>query len=408
MRSSVLDVRSLWKKRHDRSERSEFGGLAGDASYVAIWQGSTTIADLVQVGLITHILGLDQYGQLALVIAFVTLIGEFFRVRVGYAATSFGSEMIVRDPWAAVGLFQITFLVDLATDVFGFLVIVAVAPMLGSGITGGNYELVIIGGLALIASSPDETFTAILRLLDRFKLIAIYSAVAELSRVVLVLLGLLLFHSLVAVLVALVLARLVRSTASMLIGASVLRRSVTNVRLARPAFSRLDRRTRREILGMMLHTNFVGYGRVVQVQVPTLLLGGLVGTTETAIYKLGMAGASFLGKLADPASSALMPRFSRMWADRRFSEIRQLIRQTSRLSVPTMFVAFVILVVLRIPFLELLGAGDSTSSAATVLVIGAAAQGLYGAVFWNRSLLFAAKKARHVSVIVCMQRRFRS
>jgi hypothetical protein len=33
--------------------RGEFGGFAGDSPYVAVWQGSISVAALVQIALIT-------------------------------------------------------------------------------------------------------------------------------------------------------------------------------------------------------------------------------------------------------------------------------------------------------------------------------------------------------------------
>ena len=386
-----------------RLRRSQVGALAGDSFYVAIWQGSASIADLAQVALVAHLLGLSEYGRLALVVACVAVVGEFFKLRVGYAATAFGAEAIRGDSHRAAGVFQLTFLVDLVSGIAGFLVVLALAPLVGSDLTGGggNEHLLVIAALGLIASSPDMTFTSILRLLDRFRLVALYSAVIELGRVVLVLVGLLVFESLTAVVVAVVLGKLVRGVASALVAGRVFHRAHPEARLTRRAMNRIPPQERREMYRMMMHTNFVGYGRLAQVHLPTLLLGGLVGTRETGIYKLGLSAAAPVGRLADPASAALMPRFSRLWADHRLSDVRRLIRQVSLISIPTMLVALAVLLPLREPILELLGAGESVADAAGVLIVAATAQALYGAVFWNRTLLFAARRAGIVSAVVC-------
>ena len=390
-------------KRFRRLRRTEIGGLGADAFYVAIWQGSTSAADLVQVALIANMLGLSEYGRYALVVACVAVVGEFFKLRVGYAATSFGTEAMANDKRRAVGVFQLTFLTDLASGVTGFVVIAILAPLVGASLIGGESSeaLLIIGAFGLIASSPDMTFTSILRIMDRFRLVALYSAAIEAGRVALVLGGLLLFDSLVAVVAAVVIGKLARGVASAWVATTVFHRSSGEVRLSRPSIDRIPSDSRSRMYRMMMHTNFVGYGRLAQVQLPTILLGSLVGAKETGIYKLGLAVAGIIGKLADPASAALMPRFSRLWTDEKVGAMRRLIRQTSLISVPTMVVALAVIIPLREPILELLGGGDSTGEAATVLVITAAAQGLYGAVFWNRTLLFAAQRAGVVSAAVC-------
>jgi hypothetical protein len=69
-----------------RARASELGGLAGDSFYVGIWQGTISVADLVQIALVTHALGLHQYGRLAIVMSFVVLVGQFFDVRGASAA----------------------------------------------------------------------------------------------------------------------------------------------------------------------------------------------------------------------------------------------------------------------------------------------------------------------------------
>ena len=72
--------------------RGELGGLAADSLYVAVWQGATSLADLAQIALIAHVLGLDQYGRFVVVVAFVMLVTQFFDVRVGVAATTLGAR----------------------------------------------------------------------------------------------------------------------------------------------------------------------------------------------------------------------------------------------------------------------------------------------------------------------------
>ena len=63
-----------------------------------------------------------------------------------------------------------------------------------------------------------------------------------------------------------------------------------------------------------------------------------------------------------------------------------------------MVAAFALVVALREPILELLG-GEGATDAAPVLVAGAAAFAINGAVFWNIGVLFAAGRTQVVAVI---------
>jgi O-antigen/teichoic acid export membrane protein len=109
----------------------QLGGLSRDSFWVALWQGAATIAEFGQIALVTHLLGISDYGRLAIVIATVTLVGEFFSVRVGIATTTTAADKIGRDYRGAAGIFQLGYLIEGGGAALGVLVLVAAAPSLG-------------------------------------------------------------------------------------------------------------------------------------------------------------------------------------------------------------------------------------------------------------------------------------
>src|SRR5438270_6645118 len=115
-----------------RFRATELGSLAGDAFQVGIWQGAVSVADLVQLALITHVIGLAQFGRLAVTMSFVVLVGQFFDVRVGTAATRFGAGRLAdRDVKGLLRVFQLSYLIDSLTGVLGFVVVAGLAPIVG-------------------------------------------------------------------------------------------------------------------------------------------------------------------------------------------------------------------------------------------------------------------------------------
>lgn len=383
-----------------RARASELGGLAGDSFYVGIWQGAISVADLVQIALVTHALGLHQYGRLALVMSFVVLVGQFFDVRVGSAATTFGARRLqARDLGGATGVFQLSYLVDGTTGVLGFAVVAALAPFVGPHLVGaGGASLVLLFALTLLISTVDESSITVLRLLDRFKLIAMYTTGIEALRVAFLVGALLVSRSLMAILIALVAYDLVGAIANASAALLVFRRS-TGGSLRRSALSAF--REKRQMMRMLFHTNVVSYARLAQVQLPTLIVGAISGATQVGIFKVGTAGGAIVGRLSDPAYAAVLPRLSRMWAEGRVPEIRRLIGRVTILSASVMGVAFVALVLLREPVLRILG-GSGGTAAGTVLVVVAAAQAVSGTLFWNPGFLFAAGRSGTVSVIALL------
>ena len=142
--------------------------------------------DLVQLALITHVLGLDELGRLALVLSFVVLVGQFFDLRIGTAVTTFGARRLATgDLRGLAGATQFGYLLDATTGILGFAVVAALAPIVGPSLIGDQGTLLILlYGLTLLASTTNESSVSILRLFDRFRLVAFYSIGLESARVV--------------------------------------------------------------------------------------------------------------------------------------------------------------------------------------------------------------------------------
>lgn len=393
----MKDEKSIRRRhRFARFRQTELGGLAGDSFYVAIWQAAVSIADVIQIALITRELGLHQYGRFALVVSFVVLVGQFFDVRVGGAATIFGARALGHNARRAAGVFQLSFAVDASTGVLGFLVVAGLAFAVGPGLVGaGGTAMIVLYALTLLVSTVNDSSLSILRLLSRFRLVATYTVGLEATRICLVAVALFEWHSLTAVLAALIVADATAAVVNLLVAKTCFSRS-TGVSLFRPAWSAAAG-DRGEFFRMTFHTSVVSYARLAQAQLPALMLGWFVGATQTGIYKLGLAVATAVGRVADPAYAALLPRISRLWLAGRTRDVSQLVRRATFVSLPIMVGLLTAAIVLRFPILRALGGGESAEAAGNVVIFGAAALALNGIVFWNIGLLYAAGRSASVS-----------
>lgn len=382
--------------RYGRARRSQLGQLAGDSAYVSASQGASLLADLGQIVLITHILSLEDYGRFAVAAACVLVVGQLFDLRVGVAATIFGAQRVQRNVASAAGVFQFTYLVDAVTGVVAFVVVVALAPILGPAIVGEQGTLLIaLYALTLLVSTVDESSFSVLRLLDRFRLLGTYSAVTEAVRLALVAVALVAFQSLYAVMLSLVLARALGGIAGTTLAARAFR-AAGGGSLLRPALSEV-RAERPAMLRTMVHTNAVSYSRLAQVHLPTIVLGALSGTFQAGVYKIGMGAATLVARLADPPYAALLPRLSRLWAENRIDDVRKLVRQATIVVVPAIAVAAGLLILLREPVLRILGGQQASELAGAVLILGAIGHAINSGLFWNIGVLFAAGRSKIVS-----------
>ena len=372
--------------------------FAGETVHVAVWQAATSVADVVQIALLTHFLGLTEYGRFALVTSVVVLVGRFFDVRVGIAATTHGASALRRSPEQGAAVFRFSYLVDTATGLAAAAVLVPVSLLVGPGLIGANgTELLLLFTVTLLVSTVDESSLAVLRLLDRYRLVAGYTVALEILRVGLVLVALVVFGSLIAVIGALIAYKGLGAFANA-VAASVTFRNRTGLGLFARTEPELWKSARRRMMGTIWHTNIVTYTKLVQQQLPTVLLGAISGPLDAGIYKVGMAGSLVVSRLSDPALVAVLPRLSRLWAARRYARAETLIRHASRLSISTMLAATAAVVVFREPILRVLG-GEAALAGGGVLVASAVAWAIDGALFWNASLLFADGRARVVAWI---------
>ena len=173
-----------------RLRKTELGGLAHDTVWVAVWQGSIAAAGLLQIILVTHAFGISGYGRLSVVVAFVGLIGGCFNLRVGYAATTFGSRWLARDPNVAAGVFQYSLVIDTLGTIVALPVLIVLAFTVGPHVAGpGSASLIIVFAFSLVGPAISRMSYVVLRLLDRFALITTYEWALEFGRVALIFLA---------------------------------------------------------------------------------------------------------------------------------------------------------------------------------------------------------------------------
>jgi O-antigen/teichoic acid export membrane protein len=113
---------------------------------------------------------------------------------------------------------------------------------------------------------------------------------------------------------------------------------------------------------------------------------------DAGLFKIGTSIAALVGKPADPAWAAVLPRLAKLRAAGRRSEMEVLIRQASIGAFLLVCGLGVVAIVLREPLLRIVG-GPEAVAAGTVLVLSVLARVVNGTLFWNSPLLYALKRA---------------
>ena len=228
--------------------------------------------------------------------------------------TAFAADSLDSTPRRTAGIAQFSYLVDLASGVAGFLVVAAVAPLAGTYLLGGASSLLfVLYGLTLLATTTETTSIALLQLAGRFGAIGRLTLARELMRVIFVVLALLLTRSIEGVIVGLF---LMETAMAVLWGGRCEYRDEREVRRcqSRATLPSETRGMRKDMVRMVMHTNVVSYVKLLAAQGPTLLLGGMRTPAEAGIFKIGTSIAAVVGKPADPAWAAVLPRLAKLRA----------------------------------------------------------------------------------------------
>jgi O-antigen/teichoic acid export membrane protein len=376
-------------------DTGEVRGLARDSLLTAIGNGSTLIGLFAQIVLITHLLSLESYGEFALVVAVVSLCSRFFDLNAEFTVVAYGAPKVTRNPQALVGVLQFNGLIDVVTGFVGFVAVLIAAQAFGGDLIASDGPLLIsVFGLTMLFSTLDGSCISVLQLLGQFRQIAGLQIFGEVTRIVFLMVGIWLNDTLTGVIVALV----VQDALMLLVGVVLAVR--TFHRVARTSLFRwrvpLVSGERRGMVSMLFHSNLVAYVRMIETQVPTLMVGAFHGATEAGLLKIGLAPSLALAKGTASFSSAGLPRIARLLADGSIRPLSELLRHATAMALGVLAAAGLALILLREPILTVLG-GSAGQAAQGVLILGVLSQIVNGALFWNNGLLWAAKQPRAIA-----------
>jgi O-antigen/teichoic acid export membrane protein len=376
----------------------ETRGLARDSSLLSIVSVTTVIGYMVQVALISRVLGLREYGIFALAVAFVEIVSRFFDVQLADTAISFAAEPWTRgDAHETAGVFQFSYLVDLLTGVGAFFVVAALAFPVGSHFAGDRGPLLfLLYGLTLLGATVETTSFALLRVLNRLGVIIRLTLAREMMRIGAIAFVVIVFRSLTSVALSLVFLEASFGAAGLFLAARAFRTS-SGLSLTKLELSNV-RELRKPMVRMIIHTNFIAYAKMVSAQGPTLLLGLFRTPIEVGAYKVAAAIAAAVGKPGDPAWAAVMPRFSRLWTEAKTEDIRRLVTQATVIATVGLAGLAAVVLLLHNWLLELFG-GPKATSASLVLVLLVTGKVINGALFWNSPLLYSTRRAREAARI---------
>ena len=173
-------LRKIADWRHDRMLQR----LYGNALKLLAGEGTAALLGLASLALTTRALGISEWGVLATVMAFTHLVGNLIKFQTWQAVVKFGADALARDDSPALQrLVRFTTSLDLGTAAIAVAICLLAMPWYLDwvGIDARHLDFALVycaGALFTISATP----TGILRLFDRFDLMAMIAPVGPLTR----------------------------------------------------------------------------------------------------------------------------------------------------------------------------------------------------------------------------------
>jgi O-antigen/teichoic acid export membrane protein len=341
-------------------------------------------------------LGVDTYGLLAVIMAFVTTVNQVVDIRMWESVTKFVGDFHERgDHGRARATVKLAYLIDVATGIAAFLLVLALAPFAVHRFLHGQVaaEDVILYAGTLLVATVNDTSMALLRVFDRFgwlsaervasavvRLLALWAAAAATGR-------------LTPVLAVYVAVELGRGVALLALGLHATRSALTgpgpdHIGMVRGRLGAFWRFTLNNAATTVL--------ALITRQVDILILTALRPPGEVGLFRMAKNFGQLILRLSDPVYHAIYPELVRL-VNTKPEEIGSFLRRSMRVVLLLVLPAGTVLMLAAQPVLEL-AVGRDFAAAATplrIIVLGAL---LHAGFLWARPLALARGRA-HLSTI---------
>ncbi len=370
--------------------------LLRNASWLFSGNALASLCGFGQAVVLGRALGVDTYGLLAVIMAFVTTVNQIVDIRMWESVTKFVGDFHERgDHGRARATVKLAYLIDVGTGIVAFLLVLGLAPLAIHRFLHGRVaaEDVILYAGTLLVATVNDTSMALLRVFDRFdwlsaervgsavvRLLALWAVAAATGR-------------LTPVLAVYVAVELGRAIVLLVLGLRATRSALTA-----PGPDHLG--AVKDRLGAFwrftLNNAATTVLSLITRQVDILILTALRPPGEVGLFRMAKNFGQLILRLSDPVYHAIYPELVRL-VNNAPREMGGFLRRSMRVVLVLVIPAGIILIAAARPVLEL-AVGPDFAAAATplrIMVLGAL---LHAGFLWARPLALARGRS-HLSPI---------
>jgi len=385
-------------KESDSASDTKVKGIKKRLFRNASWLfGGKTLAGIfsaLQGVVVARILGVSDFGLLALTIAYVDVLNNFFDFRVWETATKYiGTFWTNGEREKTLSMIRLSYTVDISSGILAFIIAVITAKIASARLIHSPqaYMLIWIYAFSLLIDTANQTSDAILRVFDRFRRIAFVSSFSYFFRLVLISVVLYLGMGIKGVLFSYVAASFVGFS----IRLSIISRTLEENGLERWWRSSLSliKGQWKEIAWFLGNTSLTGTLKMANDNLlGILVLGYYSGKEGAAYYKIAKSFVRIMIQLIDPLYEAIYPELVKMFSIGATGDLKRLLK-TSTKSVGKFMIPIATLILIFSGYLIELIFGKKYLPSSNTLRIVTIAILISQLTFWTSPALLAFGRA---------------
>ncbi len=357
---------------------------------------------------ITRRLGVYNYGVLGLITSYVTNVNKLFSFRMNEVVVRFVGEAYVQGDRRKTGaLIKFAALVETATSLFAF-VFMAVTSKLGARIfldDASLYTLILFYGVSILGQFAVETANGILRVINRYRSIALVSLVQNVIVAAIVFISTQKNLGLIGILSAYLIGKIILGIVPIILCIAWLPNLLGHDWPKAPLSLITNKK---QILQFTVSTNISSTINLLARDGELLWVGALLSPIYAGYYKTAMTVINMVLTPVNPLIDTTYPEMNRAIIAKQWDRVKSLLRKITTLSGLWTGAAFVGLLFLGKPLLfheiNILGLSfqifkEEYLPAYNVIMTLMVGYGIANVLFWNRTLLLTFSEANYATTV---------
>ena len=286
----------------------------------------------LQTVVLARILGVTDYGLLQLVIAYIAMMNQFFDVRVWETAVKYiGSYWEDGESAKTLAMIKLSYILDVGSGAVSFVIAIVTAKLISTYVIHSPeaYIYIWIYAFGLFVETAKLTSDAILRVFEKYKLIAVINSLENLTQLVLVTALLLMGLGIKGALYALIISNFIAAAVRVWAVSGVLAEKKLGTWLRGDIF--LIRAQWKEIMWFMLNTSFMATVKTGSDKyLGMMVLGYFGGKDAVAFYRIANSVAGVLNRIVDTIYEAIFPELIKFTTLNAMKEFRRFIKESTK------------------------------------------------------------------------------